>query len=61
MNPWERGFALLSSHLGDPSRRPLTAPQLRVLARRVGEMERMDPDRDLTAGDLPTDLHFKCI
>ena len=54
MNPRERGFALLSSHLGDPSRRPLTAPQLRVLARRVGEMERMDPDRDLTAEDLMT-------
>ena len=52
MNPRERGFALLASHLGDPSRRPLTAPQLRVLAQRVGEMERQDPDRDLTEQDL---------
>ena len=52
MNPRERGFALLSSHLGDPSRRPLTAPQLRVLARRVEDMERMEPDRDLTVRDL---------
>ena len=52
MNPRERGFALLASHLGDPGRRPLTAPQLRVLARRAAEMERNDPDRDLTAGDL---------
>ena len=52
MNPRERGFALLASHLGDPGRRPLTPPQLRVLARRVAEMERTDEDRDLTAGDL---------
>ena len=52
MNPRERGFALLASHLGDPSRRPLTAPQLRVLAQRVGEFSVDDPDRDLTEGDL---------
>ena len=52
MNPRERGFALLASHLGDPSRRPLTAPQLRVLAQRVGELKMDDPDRDLTEGDL---------
>ena len=52
MNPRERGFALLSSHLGDPGRRPLTAPQLRVLARRTVEMEREEADRDLTAEDL---------
>ena len=52
MNPRERGFALLASHLGDPGRKPLTAPQLRVLARRAAEMEHQDPDRDLTAGDL---------
>ena len=52
MNPRERGFALLASHLGDPGRRPLTGPQLRVLARRAAEMEREDPDRDLTARDL---------
>ena len=52
MNPRERGFALLASHLGDPSRRPLTGPQLRVLARRAAEMERTDPERDLTARDL---------
>ena len=52
MNPRERGFALLSSHLGDPDRRPLTAPQLRVLAQRVAGMEHRDPERDLTAADL---------
>ena len=52
MNPRERGFALLASHLGDPGRKPLTAPQLRVLARRAAEMEWENTDRDLTAGDL---------
>ena len=52
MNPRERGFALLSSHLGDPGRRPLTAPQLRVLAQRVAGMEHRDSERDLTAADL---------
>ena len=48
----ERGFLLLASHLGDPSRKPLTGPQLRSLAQRVREMEVDDPDRDLTEGDL---------
>ena len=52
MNPRERGFALLASHLGDPGRRPLTAPQLRVLAQRIRELEMDDPQRDLTAEDL---------
>ena len=52
MNPRERGFALLTSHLGDPHRRPLTGPQLRVLAQRVEEMEVQDPDRDLNVEDL---------
>lgn len=48
----ERGFLLLASLLGDPDRKPLTAAQLRQLARRVRQMERPDPDRDLTAQDL---------
>lgn len=48
----ERGFLLLASHLGDPDRRPLTGPQLRVLAQRVREMEVDDGDRDLDAADL---------
>ena len=52
MNPRERGFALLASHLGDPGRRPLTVPQLRVLAQRVRDLEMDDPQRDLTAEDL---------
>ena len=52
MNPRERGFALLASHLGDPHRRPLTAPQLRVLAQRVEQMEVQEPDRELNVEDL---------
>ena len=48
----ERGFLLLASLLGDPDRKPLTAAQLRQLARRVRQMERPDSDRDLTAQDL---------
>ena len=50
MNPRERGFALLASHLGDPDRRPLTPPQLRVLAQRAAALE--PEDRDLTEKDL---------
>ena len=52
MRAQERGFLLLASHLGDPDRRPLTGPQLRVLAQRVREMQVDDPDRDLTESDL---------
>lgn len=35
MNPRERGFLLLCSHLGDPNRPVLTTAQLRTLALRV--------------------------
>ena len=35
MNGRERGFLLLTSHLGDPQRKVLTDPQLRVLAQAV--------------------------
>lgn len=52
MTPRERGFLLLASHLGNPDRRPLSAPQLRILAQRVREMEVSDPARDLTPSDL---------
>ena len=48
----ERGFLLLASHLGDASRSPLTAPQLRSLSQRVREMDLDDPNRDLTEKDL---------
>lgn len=52
MTPRERGFLLLTSHLGDPQRRVLTPPQLRVLAQRVQTMAPSDPNRDLGEGDL---------
>lgn len=48
----ERGFLLLSSHLGDPERKPLSVPQLRTLARRMQALERNDDDRELKPADL---------
>lgn len=52
MNPRERGFLLLSSQLGDPERRPLTAAQLRVLAERIRYRNRSIEDRELECRDL---------
>lgn len=52
MNPRERGFLLLTSHLGDPNRRVLSASQLRTLAERVRTMEPGGQDRDLEEKDL---------
>ena len=52
MNSRERGFLLLTSHLGDPSRKVLTVAQLRNLADRVRNLEITDPNRSM----LPTDL-----
>lgn len=48
----EQGFLLLTSHLGDPNRHPMSLAQLRVLASRVFTDSRQDPDRDLTRQDL---------
>ena len=47
----ERGFLLLTSHLGNPSRRPLTVAQFRSLTQRMGEADRHSEDRDVTAED----------
>lgn len=52
MNTREKGFLLLSSHLGDPDRRPLTAAQLRTLAGRVRSLEAPEGERELESGDL---------
>lgn len=52
MRAAERGFLMLSSHLGDPERKPLTVPQLRTLASRLQTMERPVTDRELEIGDL---------
>lgn len=52
MNPREKGFLLLTSALGDPQRRPLTAPQLRSLAKRAAHLQPSEPDPELTSEDL---------
>ena len=48
----ERGFLLLTSHLGNPTRRPLTAAQFRVLTERMQAASRDPKERDLTPEDL---------
>lgn len=52
MNEKERGFLLLTSTLGDPSRKIMTVAQFRTLAQRARTMERPLLDRDLQAEDL---------
>lgn len=47
MNSREKGFALLTCHLGDPQRKPLTVSQFRKLAQRVREKT-----PDTLAGEL---------
>ena len=51
MRAGERGFLLLTSHLGDPQRQVLTQAQLRTLAGRVRAAARQ-PDRELEENDL---------
>lgn len=52
MNQREKGFLLLSSHLGNPERRPLTSYQLQMLAQRVRDMVPPEDDRELELRDL---------
>ena len=52
MNNKERGFLLLTGHLGDPERRPLTVAQFRELAKRATQMDRPVSSRELTETDL---------
>ena len=52
MNSREKGFLLLTSHLGDSHRRPLTVPQLRELERCVLRSERQNSHTDLHREDL---------
>lgn len=58
MNSREKGFLLLTSHLGSPHRRPLTPAQLRTLTLRVQAVDCPDPDRELGLEDL-TGLGFR--
>ena len=48
----ERGFLLLSSHLGNPERKPLTTAQLRTLADRMRSAPRLAEERELMVSDL---------
>jgi len=48
----ERGFLLLSSHLGDPDRKVLSTAQLRVLADRMRNLGSPGEDRELAEKDL---------
>lgn len=52
MNSREKGFLLLTSHLGDPSRKPLTVAQLRNLAGRAKDLDITDPNRNMQPEDL---------
>lgn len=48
----EKGFALLTSHLGNPERKVLTTAQFRTLASRVRQAGVSGEDRELTLEDL---------
>ena len=48
----ERGFLLLTSHLGNPMRHPLTVAQFRVLTERMQAASRNPEERDLNPEDL---------
>ncbi len=52
MKPAEKGFLLLTSHLGDLHRDPLTVAQLRELAKRVRAARRSAPARQMRQSDL---------
>ena len=52
MTPREAGFLLLTCHLGDPDRRPMTVAQLRKLAQRAREHSGWDLSAQLEPADL---------
>ena len=52
MRPAERGFLLLTCDFGDTERKPLTVPQLRILASRMALADRQQEERELTVSDL---------
>lgn len=52
MNSRQQGFLLLSSHLGNPDRKPLTTVQLRTLSQRIRQIPPPEEDRPLELGDL---------
>ena len=52
MNSKERGFLLLTGHLGNPVRKPLTVAQFRTLAERASQMDKPVESRELRENDL---------
>jgi len=52
LNPREQGFLLLTSHLGNPDRKPLTVPQLRTLTQRIRNFHFSGEDRSLRQDDI---------
>ena len=52
MRAAEKGFLLLSSHLGDPKRKPLSTAQLRTLADRSWKLDLQNADREMKPADL---------
>lgn len=52
MRQSEKGFLLLTSHLGDPARPVLTVAQFRNLASRMQQAKRQEAGREMTAQDL---------
>ena len=48
----EKGFLLLTSHLGNPERPELTTAQFRILADRVNHCVNLPEERELTTSDL---------
>lgn len=52
MTPGDRGFLLLSSHLGDPERKCLTTAQFRLLAQRVRDAAPETDLREMEMKDL---------
>lgn len=52
MTTLEQGFLLLTSHLGNPERKPLTLAQFRTLSQRVRSAVRQTDPRELCSSDL---------
>lgn len=52
MRTTERGFLLLTGHLGNPERRVLTTAQLRTLADRMKDAKKPEENRELSEKDL---------
>ncbi len=52
MTAREKGFLLLTSHLGDPQRKVLTVPQLRLLAQCVAASQLTQREGQVTVEDL---------